>query len=295
VNGALTANPAQASYERGATVAVTATPRAGYRLAAWGGDCATTPAASAMCTLTIDADRTVRATFAAVTVTTPLRLTVFTSGRADGEVILEWSGDAAGATGWQYRLRGPVWQGVQYRRSGTEWVAVAGEVWGSWTDIPGSTPTTRNYRLSVLRGGFGYDFEVRPKATGAQAARFMEAVASLRGSDGTPYAYPATYLERGQKFRIHRTAYTFTVPAGMTLVMGRGMFNSDGSVTVALWDAQTGSVLVVDAGTGAGRGRHVVTLPDGDPSSASAAATGARDVGALFDQIVQSIAKAPLP
>ena len=54
---------------------------------------------------------------------------------------------------------------MQYRLSGTEWVEVEGEVWGAWQDVPDSTATTSSYHVSGLRGGFGYDFQVRPGTT----------------------------------------------------------------------------------------------------------------------------------
>ena len=129
----------------------------------WGGDCSGT---AATCTLTMNANKTATATFKALP-----RLTVFTSGSADGEVIIEWTAGAEVATRWQYRQRGPVWQGVQYRLSGTELVEVEGEVWGASQDVPGSTATTSSYRLSGLQAGFGYDFQVRPWTTSGAGTR----------------------------------------------------------------------------------------------------------------------------
>ena len=264
----------------------------------WGGDCSGT---AATCTLTMDANKTVTASFRELP-----RLTVFTSGRADGEVILEWTPGSEVATRWQYRLRGPVWQGVQYEQSGSDWVAVEGEVWGSWQDVPSSTGSTRSYRVTGLRAGFGYDFEARPWTTsgaGVTSAAFTNAVASKRGSDGISIAYPATFIESGQTFRVHYTNYTFTVPAGMDLVMGRATLNSDGSHTVSLWDAQSSSVVIVDADTGVDAGRHVVGMTGAQQSASDADERQTRttdgehprDVGALFDQIIISITRAPLP
>ena len=260
----------------------------------WGGDCSGT---AATCTLTMNANKTATATFKALP-----RLTVFTSGSADGEVILEWTAGAEVATRWQYRQRGPVWQGVQYRLSGTELVEVEGEVWGAWQDVPSSAATTSSYRLSGLRGGFGYDFQVRPwTASGAGdfTATFVNAAASERGSDGIAYAYPATFLESGQQFRVHYTAYTFTVPAGMDLVMGRGTLNSDGSRTVSLWDAQSRSFVLVDVDTGADVGRNVLEVGGSaggrDGVARSSGGGSGRDVGGLFDEIITSMTRAPLP
>lgn len=239
----------------------------------------------------------------------PLSLTVYTSGRTGGEVVLEWT-DSPGATAWQYRQRGPVWQGVQYREVSGELEALTGEAWAAWTDVPDSDAATRSYRLSGLRAGFGYDFEVRAVTTNGtgEPARFAEAVASLLGSDGTAYAYPATYVEGGRKFRIHRTAYTFTVPSGMELVVGLVTFNSDGTYTVSLWDAESGSVVLVDAHTGAVVERVVPGSPQSQGAQAAegqgtagqavigqAAQAPTRDVGALFDAIETSIKHEPEP
>ena len=62
-HGTLTAHPAGASHAAGTVVTVTASPASGYALIAWDGACEGTAARSATCTVTMDADKTVSATF----------------------------------------------------------------------------------------------------------------------------------------------------------------------------------------------------------------------------------------
>lgn len=101
-------------------------------------------------------------------------------------------------------------------------------------------------------------------------------------------AYPATFLERGERFRIHLTDYTFMVPLGMDLVMGRGMAYSDGSIAVNLWDWPSGSFMIIDIDSGSDRGRGP-TRSEGDggerssdAGAQSATGDGGRDVGTPF-------------
>ncbi len=97
--GSLSADPAGPGYVAGTAVTVTATAADGHKLAAWGGDCAATPATSASCALMLDGDRTVSASFAALGPPAAPVLLAVTTGNA-GEVLLEWTygGDAARIT-----------------------------------------------------------------------------------------------------------------------------------------------------------------------------------------------------
>ena len=94
----------------------------GYGLSSWGDDCAGTPATSATCSLTMEADKTVSATFA-VAESEPLSLIVVSDGSHDS-LLLEWTGGPANATKWQYRQR--------------RWENVQPLAWEAWTDVPGS-------------------------------------------------------------------------------------------------------------------------------------------------------------
>ncbi len=60
--------PGTYTYVDGESVTVTATPDEGYAVASWGGDCSTAGTATT-CTLTMDADKTVTATFTALPAT----------------------------------------------------------------------------------------------------------------------------------------------------------------------------------------------------------------------------------
>ena len=79
-NGSLSASPSGGTHAAGTRVTVTATPADGYRLTAWGGDCAATPATSASCALTMSAARTVSATFGKLPASYTLTLTTPTNG-----------------------------------------------------------------------------------------------------------------------------------------------------------------------------------------------------------------------
>ena len=118
-NGGLSARPAGASHAAGTRVLVTAAAHDGYRLTAWGGDCAGTAATSAHCTLVMNADKTASATFGkAAAATYTLTLTqpsngslsarpagashaagtrvVVTAAAAAGYALTAWGGDCAG-------------------------------------------------------------------------------------------------------------------------------------------------------------------------------------------------------
>ncbi len=75
--GSLSAGPAGESHAAGTVVTVTATAADGYGLSSWGDDCAGTPATSATCSLTLDADRTASATFAKNSAPTTLRYSTY--------------------------------------------------------------------------------------------------------------------------------------------------------------------------------------------------------------------------
>ena len=117
-NGRLRATPASGTLAAGTAVTVTATPADGYRLTAWGGDCAGT-SATASCALTMNANKTVSATFGkrpAVTYTLTLTqpehgslsatpaggthvsgtAVTVTATPADGYRLTAWGGDCAG-------------------------------------------------------------------------------------------------------------------------------------------------------------------------------------------------------
>ena len=284
-NGALAASPGEMSYDEDATVVVTAAPRAGYRLTAWGGDCATTPATSSTCTLTMEVDKTVSATFGkagpAIDQAPAPELIAVTTGNA-GEVLLEWHLDPAPAdvTGWQYRQQ--------------EMIEGVGGAWSAWTNVPGATAATRSHRVTGLRDLF-YGFEVRAVAgsrTG-RAAASVEGAPAYMGADGIPQMLPGDIIEGGRTWRLGGGLTVVDVPAGTRLEFQGGGLDSTGTVSVSFRDVASGAVQVIDIDRAAGVGRYP---PDANAAAAlpGSAAASARDVDAIFDQILASARLVPV-
>lgn len=77
------------------------------------------------------------------------------------------------------------------------------------------------------------------------------------------------------------------IPAGMQLTYTGGGLNSDGTTTVTLKHEASGAALFLTFGTGSEEGRYI-------PAERSSGAE-ARDVGTLFDAIVESARDQPQP
>ncbi len=281
-SGALTASPEATTYKKDASVTVTATPRAGYRLKAWGGDCAGTPASSPTCTLTMNANKTVSATFALASAPPAPVLIVVDVGEA-GVLVLEWTPDpdsispTHGVTGWQYRQRA--------RQGGTTdgpWV------WGEWTNVPGSAADTRSYRLTGLPLRAFY-FEVRAVAgtLAGRASETVEGLAPIIGADGIPHMTWGQISEGGRTWRLSAGPTVITIPAGTRLILEGGGLQG-GLVTVSFRDVESGSWQIVDIGTGDDLGREIIAARPASNGKGTDAATERRDVGAIFDKIMAS-------
>ncbi len=190
-----------------------------------------------------------------------------------GALILEWTGTPSSVTKWQYRLRGPIWQGA------------GGKAWSEWRDIPGSDANTRSYRLGGLAQFRQYFFQVRgwPALAEGAASNAASATTLRFESDGFPHMPPGQVVEGGATYRIGGLDYVTAVPENMRLMMGGATHNSDGSVTVSLFDVATGSYLLIDSETG----EYVERTIAGEGN--------APRVNALFDQIVASIRLVPRP
>ena len=147
-------------------------------------------------------------------------LTALAGGRA-GEILLEWTIASEDATRWQYRRRGPG----------------EGATWDAWTNVPGSDASTRSHRLSGLRTGQHYAFEVRPwTASGVGDASYaVEAVTLQLGADGIPIAIAGQALEGGHTFRVGGTVYTFTAPRRLRVALREWTQTSDGSIRIT-WE-----------------------------------------------------------
>ena len=64
-NGSIDPAPGRHAYDSGTSVTLTATPDAGYQVAAWEGACSAVVAPATTCALTMDADQTAGVTFVA--------------------------------------------------------------------------------------------------------------------------------------------------------------------------------------------------------------------------------------
>lgn len=186
-------------------------------------------------------------------------------------VILEWTSTATGVTRWQYRTKGPI------RGDGKE-------TWGAWTDIPGSSGATRSHRLSGLGRGW-YEVEVRAWTTVAgNASNTEEASTPYFESDGIPFIRSGQIAVGGRTYRVGALEFVITVPANMRVQIGVGG-GWGVRMNAGIIDMASGSSLLMDAYTGEFFERRI------EASSESAA----REVNALFDQIVESRRKVPRP
>ena len=111
------------------------------------------------------------------------------------------------------------------------------------------------------------------------------------GADGIrilPVDYP---VEGGHTYRISDYGspgwIVIDIPAGLQLTYTGGGLNSDATTTVTLEHEASGATLFLKFGSGSEEGRYIPTEPS------SSAET--QDVGALFDAIVESARRQPLP
>ena len=277
--GRLAATPA-GPYQEGATVTITATATAGYRLTAWRDACAG-QAVSGPCTLTMNGDKTASATFTART-SRPLELLVISDG-ATNALTLEWTGGPAGVTSWQYRTR--------------TYANREAQAWASWRAIPGSSAATSSYRVTGLTAGLPYDVQIRP-LTGSRAGTPSRwGLGWTRPANDFPALHPDHVVEGDgvTKWRMSGGRHTFVIPDGMRLRIGRWTTNWDrGGVGVRIYDVASGSYMgYISIGEGPPARGYFVGRELFRPSGAEGAST--RDVGALFDQIEDSLEKVPLP
>lgn len=205
----------------------------------------------------------------------PVVLTAIATGGA-GELLLEWTGDSVDADGWEYRQR----------RDGGDW--------GAWHAIPNSVGATRDYLLTGLTPGTAYQVQVRAIAGGSAGATSK----AVRGStpevdtNGIPVMTQMMLgqtIEGGLAWRLGGYNGEFfdtvvDVPTGMRLVRYTLLAPTDKGWGIQLVDVESYSYLVVDVATGEELDRRLLLSP-GDPD---------RDVGALFDQIIDSARPARL-
>ena len=124
----------------------------------------------------------------------PAELIVVKDAASHDSLLLEWTGGPVNATKWQYRQRR--WENYQ---------ALA---WEAWADVPNSGADTRSYRLTGLREGTAYDFEVRAA---------VDAVAGEPSSNGrTRNGEPPGAITHGQGSLPHLSTYEIVEGDGRT-------------------------------------------------------------------------------
>ena len=210
-----------------------------------------------------------------------LELVVVSDGLLDS-LLLEWRGGPEEAARWQYRS-------IPSTRIGNE------DFWGTegpeWLDIPEQHGNARSYRVTGLRDGRHYEFEVRavtdgvagePSNTGWGATRRLDEDPSLgnyvagvvAGGDGRT-RWQVSHPMAGPGERLY-----LAIPEGMRL---RRIHSKRGCCPVAdvvlLEDVATRSWLAFSLDDGAEVKRYVSTpwCRDG------------RDVGAVFDAVLVTI------
>ena len=264
-NGGLSASPEAPSYRPGTPVTVTATPKYGYRLTAWGGDCFGTAASSATCTLTMDVDRTVSAIFGEHD---PLSLIVVSDGSTDS-LLIEWTGGPENVSKWQYRVK----RHVNYS-------------YGEWIDIPNSGAATRSHRLTGLGISSPYGYEVRPVVGTTPGAASDGASGRTQTPGKYPRLRPGTIAEGDGRteWQVHALGFVITIPDGVRLEAGYGRQPAVGQAPVTVTLSPSGGS-VSFSHEGHVLSRHVPAAAPGDANAAAAAS----DIGALLDEIITSL------
>ena len=269
-------------YGKGETVELTATPNEGKYFRGWGGGCASVAPAVLTCDIALTTDQTVSATFGDEPVV-PVLL-VYSKGEHD-TLYLEWVGGPTNATKWQYRQRG--------------WDGATPLTWGSWTDIPGSSTSTRNHRVTGLMEEQPYDYQVRPVngtnpgTASVVAAGYGEGTTPLRIGIPTLDPFQVAEGDGETEWRIHRLGFVIVIPDGMRMRAGGGFTSAGGPNGVWLYDLSTGSSLLLTA-HGKENGRDIVSSDTsgegvGGASGESEDSATPPSTGSLFDRIVESV------
>ena len=207
-------------------------------------------------------------------------------------------------------------------------IALLAAAWSACTDSPPPAPTasptptatasptptatasptpTATDVTGLAPGGF-YVFEVRPwlRVGAGAASEDVDGFTATIGSDGIAMEEPWFCLERGRRFRIFGSDFTFVVPHRMLLCTGQAG-NTTASVVTVLYDEttrarasldpRTGEIVAEtfwDANTNSYKG---VYRPTGEivRSWMELPPPPGYDLSALWDEIEQSIRREPLP
>ena len=214
-----------------------------------------------------------------------------------GEIVLEWTSDAKDVVRWQYR-----W----LDRQGESWEPLDDEVWGPWSDIPGSGPVSNRLLLSGLREATLYYMQVRPLvATRSDPAALtpgdpldpLQVRTLFVGDDGIPWLRVNDLVGGGGTYRIDGTDYVIDVPGGMLIrsyladvhYMDVPFSGGLNDFRARLTDFVTGSFLEIDSGEYV---RRVITWP-AEGNADGTAAVAALRVNEWFDAIVASTRRVP--
>jgi uncharacterized repeat protein (TIGR02543 family) len=217
-NGSIAPSSAQPTggYDSGTVVAVTATPSTGYQFAGWTGACSGTGA----CSVTMDANKTVGASFSVIATSTNL---------------LQNGDFSSGATSWNFGVYGGAATG-----------AVVG---GEYVTTP-TTAGTQSWHFQLTQGNltleqdktYTLSFQAR-----ADSARTVEANVGMS-------ADPYTSYMGGFDVSLTTTMQTFTktfTMTGATTTTARVEFNS--GLSAVQWTLDNVTLVAGTAGTPASR------------------------------------------
>ena len=202
------------------------------------------------------------------TPTPPLSDTLKLITVSDGSptaLLLEWTGAPADALRWQYRKRETYF--------GT---------WEAWLDVPGSTGSTRSYRVSGLPTWELVYFQVRAVTAEGAGAPSPEAEGippHLR--DGVPKFPPDQIAEGGRTWLLGGNI-ELTIPEGFRFVECGGAKTDTGRIVVNICHVGSRSGMSFDIESGESAAK--VVAPEGKGASLTAA-----DLEAAFDQIRNSM------
>ena len=145
-------------------------------------------------------------------------LIVVSDGSPDS-LVLEWVGGPDNAAKWQYRRT--TWNSGESRQ----------DPWGPWTDVPGSNPATRAFRVAGLSSDTGHRFEVRAVAGGVEGVPSnLEGGITHRVGE-RPLIYAGKVVEGDGRTEWQIGSFIFTIPDGMRLVGGLSWASGEDSGT----------------------------------------------------------------
>jgi hypothetical protein len=159
-SGTVTSSPAgiacgtdcSESYPAGTSVTLTASPAAGSSFTGWGGDCS----GAGACTVTMDFDRSVSATFAANCPAAPTWLRVSTVSQTRLDLL--WQDNSTNESGFKVE-----------RKEGC---------CGPWTLLPSAPANATTYQSTGLKCGTTYAYRVWAFSGGCESAKTNEAAAA---------------------------------------------------------------------------------------------------------------------